>query len=133
MERQQHSSLSSSPSDTPDPNDTPGPNDNPDANDAPNAPDPTDAAPLTADESCISFCAIPSLIADSGSSFRAQVDPDSDDYDAFLARYPKAQVRDFDGNPKMISELDALIAYLQMLGTLVDFSSYDPTAPENLR
>ncbi len=25
----------------------------------------------------------------------------------------------------MISEMDALIAYLQMLGTLVDFSTYD--------
>jgi cytochrome c oxidase cbb3-type subunit 2 len=35
-------------------------------------------------------------------------------------------VRDFDGNPKTLSELDALIAYLQMLGTLVDFTSYEP-------
>ena len=56
---------------------------------------------------------------------KAQVNPDSEDVDALLARYPKAQVRDFDGNPEMISELDALIAYLQMLGTLVDFSTYD--------
>ena len=54
-----------------------------------------------------------------------QVDPDSDNFDAFMARYPKAQVRDFDGNPAMISELDALIAYLQMLGTLVDFTGRD--------
>ena len=38
-------------------------------------------------------------------------------------RYPKAQVRDFDGNPDMVSEMDALIAYLQMLGTLVDVNS----------
>ena len=62
---------------------------------------------------------------------RAQVDPDSDGAEALLARYPKAQVRDFDGNPAMISELDALIAYLQMLGTLVDFNTYD--AESNLR
>ncbi|GGD04861.1 cytochrome-c oxidase, cbb3-type subunit II [Pyruvatibacter mobilis] len=54
------------------------------------------------------------------------------DYDAMLARYPKAQVRDFDGNPEMISELDALIAYMQMLGTLVDFSAYQAEG-ENLR
>jgi len=54
----------------------------------------------------------------------AQVNPDSEDAEALLARYPKAQVRDFDGNPEMISELDALIAYLQMLGTLVDFTDY---------
>ena len=53
-----------------------------------------------------------------------QVNPDSDYYDDFLERYPKAQVRDFDGNPEMISELDAMIAYLQILGTLVDFSNH---------
>jgi len=33
------------------------------------------------------------------------------------------QVRDFDGNPAQVSEMDALIAYLQMLGTLVDMDS----------
>ena len=43
-----------------------------------------------------------------------------------LARYPKAKIGDFDGNPKQITEMDALIAYLQMLGTLVDFSTYTP-------
>jgi cytochrome c oxidase cbb3-type subunit 2 len=62
---------------------------------------------------------------------RAQVMPDSEEADALLARYPKAQVRDFDGNPERLSEMDAMIAYLQMLGTLVDFSSYVPE--ENLR
>ncbi|PCI33424.1 MAG: cytochrome-c oxidase, cbb3-type subunit II [Alphaproteobacteria bacterium] len=56
---------------------------------------------------------------------KAQLDEDSDDFDAFEERYPTAQVRDFDGNPKKVSELDALIAYLQMLGTLVDFSLYN--------
>jgi cytochrome c oxidase cbb3-type subunit 2 len=34
-------------------------------------------------------------------------------------------MRDFDNNPDMISEMDALIAYLQMLGTLVDFDEYE--------
>ena len=62
---------------------------------------------------------------------RTQVDPFSDNYDAFLARYPKAQIRDFDGDPRRITEMDALIAYLQMLGTLVDFSVYEPE--ENYR
>jgi len=57
-----------------------------------------------------------------------QVNPDADEIDAFLERYPKAQVRNFDGNPMMLSELDALIAYLQMMGTLVDFTSYDVDA-----
>jgi len=49
-----------------------------------------------------------------------------------MARYPKAQARDFDGNPAMISELDALVAYMQMLGTLVDFGTYKAEG-ENLR
>ena len=36
-------------------------------------------------------------------------------------RYPGAQSRDFDGNPGRLTEMDALVAYLQMLGTQVDF------------
>ncbi|MBF9043202.1 cytochrome-c oxidase, cbb3-type subunit II [Rhodobacterales bacterium HKCCE4037] len=42
-----------------------------------------------------------------------------------VERYPGAQQRDFDGNPA-VTEMDALIAYLQMLGTLVDFSTFTP-------
>ncbi|MEJ2227939.1 MAG: cytochrome-c oxidase, cbb3-type subunit II [Alphaproteobacteria bacterium] len=49
-----------------------------------------------------------------------------------LTRYPKAVVRPFDGDPKKITELDALVAYLQMLGTLVDFAKFDHSGP-NLR
>ena len=49
----------------------------------------------------------------------------------FQKRYPKAAVRDFDGNPRRITEMDALVGYLQMLGTLVDFKLYDDKA--NLR
>lgn len=62
----------------------------------------------------------------------AQTDPDSEQAEALLKRYPKAQIRQFDGNPEFISELDALIAYMQMLGTLVDFTKYDTAGP-NLR
>jgi cytochrome c oxidase cbb3-type subunit 2 len=61
-----------------------------------------------------------------------QVDPNAEAIKDFLARYPKAQVRQFDGDPSFVSELDALIAYLQMLGTLVDFASFDAAGP-NLR
>jgi cytochrome c oxidase cbb3-type subunit 2 len=43
-------------------------------------------------------------------------------------RYSKVQARDFDGNPNRVSEADALIAYLQMLGTQVDFKLYDDKA-----
>ena len=51
---------------------------------------------------------------------------------ALRKRYPKTAARDFDGNPDEITELDAMIAYLQMLGTLVDFASFDARGP-NLR
>ncbi len=37
-------------------------------------------------------------------------------------------MRDFDGDPKRITEADALIAYLQLLGTLVDFKLYNDKA-----
>ena len=46
---------------------------------------------------------------------------------AMLERYPKAQARDYDGQGK-ITEMDALIAYLQMLGTLVDTSTFKAAA-----
>jgi cytochrome c oxidase cbb3-type subunit 2 len=62
---------------------------------------------------------------------RAQADPEGEGVEDLLARYPKAQTRDFDGNPEVVSEMDALIAYLQMLGTLVDFDVYKPE--DNLR
>jgi cytochrome c oxidase cbb3-type subunit 2 len=66
------------------------------------------------------------MIAAAEKDLKAQVDPFSPDYDAFLARYPKAIVRDFDGDPRAITEMDALVAYLQVLGTMVDFSTYEP-------
>ncbi len=67
----------------------------------------------------------PEMIENAVDDLRIQVDPDSLP-EEFLARYPKSSVRDFDGNPNMISELDALIAYMQMLGTLVDFELFEP-------
>ena len=43
----------------------------------------------------------------------------------------KINIRDFDGNANKVSEMDALISYLQMLGTLVDFSKYEPAINQN--
>ncbi|MCG6901845.1 MAG: cytochrome-c oxidase, cbb3-type subunit II [Rhodobacter sp.] len=57
---------------------------------------------------------------------RAQADPDSD-VDGVLERYPGAAVANFDGQPGL-TEMDALIAYLQVLGTMVDFSTFTPDA-----
>jgi len=63
----------------------------------------------------------------------AQIAPDSPDAKALVGRYPKAVVRKFDGKQgSEPSELDALVAYLQMLGTLVDFAKFDEAGP-NLR
>lgn len=66
------------------------------------------------------------MIASARADFLVQADPQGD-YDALLERYPGAQVRNFDGVAGL-SEMDALIAYLQMLGTLVDFSTFTPDA-----
>ncbi|MCL6251303.1 cytochrome-c oxidase, cbb3-type subunit II [Altererythrobacter sp. KTW20L] len=51
-----------------------------------------------------------------------QADPDVPAGD-LLDRYPGAQVRDFDGDPETITEMDALVAYLQVLGTMVDVNA----------
>ncbi len=64
------------------------------------------------------------MIEAAQADFRAQADPDADT-DGLLERYPGAVVNNFDGEPG-ISEMDALIAYMQMLGTLVDFSTFTP-------
>ena len=72
-------------------------------------------------------------IASAVADLRAQANPDDPGVSDLLKRYPKAAARDFDGNPKSISEMDALVAYLQMLGTLVDFSTYHADATANQR
>lgn len=47
--------------------------------------------------------------------------------DELIARYGnKVPTGNFDGNVDKLTEMDALIAYLQMLGTLVDFNTYTP-------
>ncbi len=72
------------------------------------------------------------MVENARADFLAQADPDSDS-EGLQARYgpespfksPPVNVRNFDGEPG-ISEMDALVAYLQMLGTLVDFSTFSP-------
>ncbi len=46
---------------------------------------------------------------------------------AVVERYPGAVVSNFDGQPAL-TEMDALIAYLQIMGTMVDFSTFTPDA-----
>ena len=66
------------------------------------------------------------MIAAAKADFAAQADPDSD-ASGLQQRYSKANVSNFDGQPG-VSEMDALIAYLQVLGTMVDFSTFQPDA-----
>jgi len=70
----------------------------------------------------------PDMIARALADVKTQATTDAPDAAELAKRYPKAQSRDFDGNPARISEADALIAYLQMLGTEVDFKLYDDKA-----
>ena len=65
-------------------------------------------------------------IENAESDLFAQLDPDGA-YEGLLSRYEKVSVRNFDGQDE-VTELDALIAYMQMLGTLVDFSTFSPDA-----
>ena len=66
------------------------------------------------------------MIEAAKADFAAQADPDADS-SGLEERYAKANVRNFDGKPG-ISEMDALVAYLQVLGTMVDFSTFQPDA-----
>jgi cytochrome c oxidase cbb3-type subunit 2 len=68
------------------------------------------------------------MIAHATADVVTQATTDSPDAGDLAKRYPKAQARDFDGNPARVTEADALIAYLQMLGTQVDFKLYDDKA-----
>ena len=61
-------------------------------------------------------------IAQANDDLKLQADPNGSAVE-LQKRYPKAQVRDFDGNPARLTEMDALIAYLQVLGTMVDVDS----------
>lgn len=64
------------------------------------------------------------MITNAKADLEAQAKSDSDSK-GLVGRYgAKAMLGDFDRNPE-ITEMDALVAYLQMLGTLVDFTSVD--------
>jgi cytochrome c oxidase cbb3-type subunit 2 len=70
----------------------------------------------------------PDMIANAQKDVQTQASTDNPDAGDLTKRYPKTNARDFDGDPKHVTEADALIAYLQMLGTLVDFKLYDDKA-----
>ncbi|OKO76014.1 cytochrome-c oxidase, cbb3-type subunit II [Bradyrhizobium sp. AS23.2] len=61
------------------------------------------------------------MIANAAVDAYAQANPDSPQADGVIKRYGKATtMRAFDGNPSHLTETDALVAYLQILGRLTD-------------
>ena len=72
------------------------------------------------------------MINDAKADLERQVDPNAEAARISSRAIPKAQVRQVRRRPALVSELDALVAYLQMLGTLVDFATFDAAGP-NLR
>jgi cytochrome c oxidase cbb3-type subunit 2 len=66
------------------------------------------------------------MIENAQADFKAQSNPDADTA-GLEERYGAVNLRNFDAAAG-ISEMDALIAYLQVLGTMVDFSTYTPVA-----
>ncbi|OFX06608.1 MAG: cytochrome-c oxidase, cbb3-type subunit II [Alphaproteobacteria bacterium RIFCSPHIGHO2_12_FULL_66_14] len=65
------------------------------------------------------------MIANARADLEAQVNPDADPT-ALEKRYPRAVIGKFNSESPEITELDALVAYLQMLGTLVRFGDLPP-------
>ena len=65
------------------------------------------------------------MIANARSDLVAQVSPDADPT-PLEKRYPRVVVGKFNGQVEGITEMDALVAYLQMLGTLVRFGDLPP-------
>ncbi len=73
------------------------------------------------------------MIANARADLLAQADPEADPTGLEERYGEKVKIGLFDGNSTEITEMDALVAYLQMLGTLVDFTAYEPLSEENRR
>jgi cytochrome c oxidase cbb3-type subunit II len=64
------------------------------------------------------------MVAQALADLQAQASPDADSA-GLKKRYPGAKAGLFDGDPAHVTEMDALVAYLQVLGTMVDFRNVD--------
>src|SRR5690606_2590124 len=71
------------------------------------------------------------MIAGAARDTLGQATPDSDNAYAMVERYgDDTQISAFDGVTTSVTELDALIAYLQVLGQLTDAAYQNTAAPE---
>jgi cytochrome c oxidase cbb3-type subunit 2 len=95
-----------------------------------------DTSDLTARMKTLKVVGVPytdEMVANAEKDFAAQIDPDSRPARDLVKRYPKAKVVKIEQrNGPEPTELDALVAYLQILGQMVDFTSFDASGP-NLR
>jgi cytochrome c oxidase cbb3-type subunit 2 len=72
------------------------------------------------------------MIANASADARAQANPDSSGARGVTRRYgKKTNVRLFDGNPQRLTEMDALVAYLQVLGRLTDVAHRQTATAED--
>jgi cytochrome c oxidase cbb3-type subunit 2 len=88
--------------------------------------DPDAVAPLMRTHRMVGVPYTDAQIENAYADLLAQADPDAD-WDALQERYPGVALGNFDGQPAL-TEMDALIAYMQVLGTMVDFSTFTPDA-----
>ena len=83
------------------------------------------------------------MIENAAGHIYAQADPDEkgydyldsliEEYDGIAGRDGSVEYRDYDGDRTRVTEMDAIVAYLQMTGTLVDFSTYEANDLSNRR
>lgn len=79
------------------------------------------------------------MIENAVADLEAQSNPDADwedmvqRYENLAGRDGSVNVRAFDGDAENVTEMDAIIAYMQMLGTLVDFDTYEADDLRNRR
>ena len=71
------------------------------------------------------------MIANASTDAEAQANPESPGAEGVTQRYGEAtNLRDFDGHPGDPTEMDALVAYLQILGKLTDAATKPMAAAE---
>lgn len=91
---------------------------------------PLDTAHIGAEMGVLARLGVPysdEMIASAANDARAQARPDSAAADDFRDRWgDRPALRAFDGNADEVTEMDALVAYLQSLGTLTDVAWQNP-------
>ncbi len=93
-----------------------------------------DAGKIDQDMRVLSMEGVPysdEMIAKASLDLKAQSSDDDAGAADLVKRYPKAAARAYGEQKGIVTEADALIAYLQVLGTQIDFKIYDDKA--NLR